>query len=151
MNTYLKNSPGFWIGRIHHKLKNRMNQRLKPYDLTAEQRLILLRLFEFGEMTQQQLCQKTFTEPSNITLTLRRMEGHGYVRKKPHPKDKRASLIEATPKALSIQKELERIGLEITDSLLLEVDPSEKETLLRVLQAMYQKMLQEEAIEEFSF
>ncbi|QKF82977.1 MarR family winged helix-turn-helix transcriptional regulator [Halarcobacter ebronensis] len=131
----------FLLAKVHHKLRHRLNQKLRKYDLTIEQRQILLRLFTFGAMSQRELCEKTLTEPSNITITLKRMEQRGYIQKVKHPKDKRALLIEATEKAFKLQKTLEELGRNTTKNFLGDIEQSKIDTTIEVLQQMYKNEL----------
>lgn len=134
----------FLIAKLSLKLRNRLNKKLNTYGMTIEQRLIILKLIKHGAMSQRELCEKTLTEASNLTITLKRMEQKGYIRKVKHPVDKRALLIEATPKACSLEKELKEIGRVNTKSLLLGIDEQKINIVKEVLQEMYSKALQEE-------
>lgn len=134
----------FLIAKLNLKLRNRLNKKLNTYGMTIEQRLIILKLIKHGAMSQRELCEKTLTEASNLTITLKRMEQKGYIRKVKHPIDKRALLIEVTPKACSLEKELKDLGMNNTKSLLLEIDESKINIAKEVLQEMYNKILKEE-------
>lgn len=134
----------FLLAKVNLKLRNSLNQKLRKYDLTIEQRQILLKLFTYGAMSQRELCEKTLTEPSNITMTLKRMEQRGYIQKVKHPKDKRAHLIEATPKAFKLKAKLEQLGDSNTTKLLDGIDQTKIDTAVEVLQSMYKSALEEE-------
>ncbi|WP_044417771.1 MarR family winged helix-turn-helix transcriptional regulator [Halarcobacter anaerophilus] len=135
---------GFLIARVHSKLRQRLNQKLRKYEITIEQRQIILKLFTYGAMSQRELCEKTLTEPSNLTMTLKRMEQKGYIRKIKHPKDKRALLIEATPKAFELKKELAQVGQNNIEQLLEGVEQEKIDTTFEVLQEIYKKALEED-------
>ncbi len=134
----------FLISKVQLKLRHRLNQKLRKYDITLEQRQIILKLFTYGAMSQRELCEKTLTEPSNINMTLKRMEQRGYIRKIKHPKDKRASLIEATPKALELREELVQVGQDNLGQLLEGIDQEKIDNTFEVLQQMYKNALEEE-------
>lgn len=134
----------FLISKVQLKLRHRLNQKLRKYDITLEQRQIILKLFTYGAMSQRELCEKTLTEPSNINMTLKRMEQRGYIRKIKHPKDKRASLIEATPKALELREELVQAGQDNLGQLLEGIDQEKIDNTFEVLQQMYKNALEEE-------
>lgn len=134
----------FLIAKLNLKLRNRLNKKLSTYGMTIEQRLIILKLIKHGAMSQRELCERTLTEASNLTITLKRMEQRGYIRKVKHPIDKRALLIEATSKACSLEKELKDLGMNNTKSLLLGIDESKINIAKEVLQEMYNKVLKEE-------
>jgi len=145
MNKNIDNSCfGFWITRVYNKLRNSLSHKLKKYDLTIEQRQILLVLYQFGAMSQRELCEKTFSEPSNITVTLNRMKQRDLISKLKHPNDNRALLITPTKKALKLKKELQNIGSDNTLSLLEGIEPQKQQIAIEVLQQMYQKSLENE-------
>ncbi len=133
-----------WITKVHLKLKNSMAQKVKEYNLTVEQRTILLLLFENESMTQSQICKETSSEASNITVTLKRMEQNDYIKKAKHPKDKRTTLIYPTKKALDVEEELKQIGIDSLNYLLGDIDEGEHEIALKVLKEIYKKVLLEE-------
>lgn len=133
-----------WISKAHLKLRGSLSQKLKKYSLTVEQRQILLLLYENKSMTQSEICKETSSEPSNITVTLKRMEQNDYVLKSKHPSDKRTTLIHPTKKAFEIELELKQIGVDSLDYLLEEVSEKEHDIALKVIKQMYKKALEEE-------
>ncbi|WP_404319666.1 MarR family winged helix-turn-helix transcriptional regulator [Malaciobacter canalis] len=141
----------FLISKVQLKLRHRLNQKLRKYDITLEQRQIILKLFTYGAMSQRELCEKTLTESSNINMTLKRMEQRGYIRKIKHPKDKRASLIEATPKALELREELVQLGQDNLGQLLEGIDQKKIDNTFEVLQQMYKNALEEELTKSLHF
>ncbi len=105
------NDIGLLIARIKNKMRKRMNDKLKPYDLTSEQRAILLILCSQGDLTQIQLCEQISMEPSNLSTTLKRLENKNFIDKIDHPNDPRAYLVRATKQTLSIAEELRNLGI----------------------------------------
>lgn len=134
----------FLISKVQLKLRHRLNQKLRKYDITLEQRQIILKLFAYGAMSQRELCEKTLMEPSNINMTLKRMEQRGYIRKIKHPTDKRASLIEVTSKALELKDDLAQLGKDNVKQLLEGVEQEKIDNAFEVLQIMYKNALEEE-------
>jgi len=133
-----------WIGKAHLKLRGSMSQKLKKYNLTVEQRQILLLLYGYESMTQSEICKETLSESSNVTVTLKRMEQNGYIKKAKHPKDKRTTLIYPTQQALDIEYDLKKVGVDSLDYLLEDVSQEEHDIAVEVIKKMYKKALQEE-------
>ena len=106
---------GLLIGRVKKKMHKRMSDLLKPYELTPEQRAILLVLSTNGSMTQAQICNVTSTEPSNLSTTLKRLLQKGYISRIDHPNDPRAYLIKTTEKANNIIEELSTLSMFIDE------------------------------------
>ena len=133
-----------WITKTQVKLRNSLTQKIKQYNITVEQRQILLLLYQHSSMTQSEICKETLSEASNITVTLRRMEQNDLIVKSKHPKDKRTTLISLTDKALKLEQEMKDVGKNNLQYLLEDVSPKEHEIALKVLKKIYKKALQEE-------
>lgn len=133
-----------WISKLHLKSKGDLSQELRKYNLTVEQRQILLLLIENKSMTQSQICKETLSEPSNVTVTLKRMEQNDYISKSKHPKDKRTTLVYPTQKALDIEIDLKQIGVDSLDYLLEDVSQEEHDIAIKVMKQMYKKLLLKE-------
>lgn len=133
-----------WITKSHLKLKNSMTQKIKQYNLTVEQRTILLLLFENESMTQSEICKETSSEASNITMTLKRMKDNEYIKKSKHPTDKRTTLISPTKKAYDLEEELKKVGEDSLNYLLSDISQEEHDIALKVMKEIYQKILKEE-------
>ncbi|WP_298694172.1 MarR family transcriptional regulator [uncultured Sulfuricurvum sp.] len=113
---------GLLIANIKNKMRKRMNDKLKPYDITPEQRAILLILGDKGSMTQMQLCELTSMEPSNLSMTLKRLENKKYIEKTDHPEDPRAYLVRVTEKAEDIIVELAALSITARENLFEGID-----------------------------
>ena len=113
---------GMLLARLKRKMHKRMSDLLKPYELTPEQRAILLTLEKQGAMTQAQLCELTATEPSNLSTTLKRLIKKEYITKIDHPNDPRAYHIKLTQKAESIIDELGALSLFLDKELMQRID-----------------------------
>lgn len=113
---------GLLIANIKNKMRKRMNDKLKPYNLTPEQRAILLILGDKGSMTQMQLCELTSMEPSNLSMTLKRLENKKYIEKTDHPDDPRAYLVRVTKKAENIIVELAGLSITARENLFEGID-----------------------------
>lgn len=127
---------GLLIVRVKGKMRRRMNARLKPYGITAEQRAILLSLCREGAMTQAQLCELTSTEPSNLSTTLKRLLAKGYIEKTDHPDEPRAYLVHATDKTRQIEKELYGLSADVDGELFRGIDEDALHSLFETLTKM---------------
>lgn len=124
------------IARVKGKMRRRMNEKLKPYGITAEQRAILLALEREGALTQTQLCERTSMEPSNLSTTLKRLLAKDYIDKTPHPNEPRAYLVNVTETAEAIIPELIALARQIDETLFRGIDDAAlhllHETLLKM-------------------
>ncbi len=143
-NLETKDCIAHWVSKVHIKLKQSMANKVKEYNLTVEQRTILLLLFDNESMTQAQICKETDSEASNITVTLKRMEQNGFISKAKHPTDKRTTIITATKKAQNLKEDLQQMGLNSLEYLLKDISEDEHDIALNVMKTIYKKALQEE-------
>jgi len=127
---------GLLIGRVKKKMQKRMSDLLKPYELTPEQRAILLTLSANGPMTQAQICSFTSTEPSNLSTTLKRLLQKEYITRIDHPNDPRAYLIEVSQKTKSIEKELSNLSVFIDERLTQGIDLEALSTTFETLETI---------------
>lgn len=132
-----------WITKTHLKLRANLNQKIKKYNLTVEQRQILLLLFKNSSMTQREICKETLAEPSNINVTLKRMEQNNYILKQKHPKDKRTTIICPSKKALELKNEIINIGKNNLEIFLSDIE-EEKEITIEVLKKVFKKIEEKE-------
>lgn len=113
--TTCQNNP---IGRLIYMttmaLKNCLETRLKPHDLTAEQFHVLKWLSEENGITQNQLCEVVVKSPANMTRILDRLEKKECVERRSNPEDRRSTLVFLTTEgeALLAQVRLELNGFE---------------------------------------
>ena len=140
IQPYVDESIGILINRIKQKLKNKMSERLKKYDLTTEQRAIILTLVEKGAMTQSKVCEVTGAEPSNMCVTLKRLISKDLIQKIDHPEDARAYLVEATQKAAQLAPALQALGVEIGGSLFDGISKEDIEITMRTLGKMQENL-----------
>lgn len=64
-------------------------KRLEDMELNPSQAGILFILNSQGRLSQRQLAQKIGITPPSMTVTLRKLEEHGLIRKEPDEKDQR--------------------------------------------------------------
>lgn len=124
---------GLLIANIKNKMRKRMNDKLKPYNLTPEQRAILLILGDKSAMTQMQLCELTSMEPSNLSMTLKRLENKKFIEKTDHPDDPRAYLVRLTQKAEDSIVELAGLSVALGDNLFKEIDENDLRIMCQTL------------------
>lgn len=93
MNTCQGDSLGRLIYVTTMALKNCLENRLKPYDLTAEQFQVMKSLVEESGIAQNRLCEAAAKSPGNITRILDRLEKKGCIERKGNPEDRRSSLV----------------------------------------------------------
>lgn len=82
---------------------------LAPLGLHPGQEMLLLKLDRTGPSIQAQLSEALGCEPPSITLMTRKLEAAGYVRRKPAPADKRASIVELTDSGKALADQVKQL------------------------------------------
>jgi DNA-binding MarR family transcriptional regulator len=86
------------VMRAHQILLARLNRALEPYDLTFPryEGLMLLFLSRAGALPLGKMGVRLQVHPTSVTNIIDGLEKRGYVRRIPHPDDRRTTLAEIT-------------------------------------------------------
>ena len=111
----------FRLYRASSELGKLYSQALQPFGITFSQYLVLLALWDKDGVAVTDIGSRTGMGIGTLNPILKRMTEHGWVEKKTHDTDKRASLVFVTEQAtnekpainLSILKQLE--GFQLMD------------------------------------
>jgi len=80
-----------------------LNKRAAALGFSPGQFPILLELWNEDGLTQRQLLDRVDVEQATLANTLARMERDGLIERRPHPKDRRAQIIELTERARELE------------------------------------------------
>ena len=86
------------IMRVQQVLLSRVEAILRPLGLTFARYevLMLLRFSRAGSLPVGKIGERLQVHPASVTNAVDRLEGQGFVRRTPHPTDRRATLVELT-------------------------------------------------------
>lgn len=79
---------------------------LKPLGLTYTQYIVLLCLWEYGEMNVGDLCRKLYLDNGTITPLIKRMEQAGYVTRIRDTRDERVVKIRPTEAGWALREQV---------------------------------------------
>src|SRR5262245_10385932 len=79
-----------------------MNRRLHALWLTPARAEVLWLLHRGGPLTQRELSQTLRCTPRNVTGLVDALQEAGFVARKPHPTDRRATLVTLTEKGQDV-------------------------------------------------
>lgn len=113
------------------KLWSRFEHRTAGHGLSAAQWRLLGQLLREGPTTQTALASLLEVEPISVSRLIDRMEQGGWLRREPHPDDRRARIVQATDKARAIAPEARQIVEALYDEALAGLTDDD----CRVLQA----------------
>ncbi|HJW89718.1 MAG TPA: MarR family transcriptional regulator [Anaerolineales bacterium] len=87
-------------------LLSRIAQLLQPFDLTPSSALVLSMLANSSEpLSPSEIASRLITSRATVTSLLDSLERRRYVRRRPHPTDRRMLLIEPTKKGRQIAEQ----------------------------------------------
>ncbi|WP_026314198.1 MarR family winged helix-turn-helix transcriptional regulator [Actinomadura flavalba] len=86
------------IGRLHHMMKKALEGHLKEHGLTRTGYFLLttLALTGTGRARLTTLSRMLMMHPTSVTLTVDQLRRAGLVTRTPHPRDRRAALVQIT-------------------------------------------------------
>jgi len=82
---------------------------LGEIDLYPGQERVLGALWDNGPRSQNALAKIVGIDVSTMTKTLQRLERSGFVSRRPHPANRRISIVEITPKGHALRPEVDRV------------------------------------------
>lgn len=103
------------------------------YDITIDNFAILSRLWEQDNLTQQQLCDLTCKNKSNLTRILDTMEKKDMIIRKPNPEDRRSFIIALTDYSSSLKCRIVEISQEYSSKIFSTIAQSDIESLNGIL------------------
>ena len=122
------------LGRCAHLAKERMDARLKAYDVTPAQIHVLHYLYHHQNTAPQcEVTQHLKVKPSTAAGILDRMEERGLVARTVSGTDARRRLITLTEKGCALQSDCQRIFLETEELMMADLTAEERETLFGLL------------------
>jgi len=98
------------VARLQRLLAQQM---LRGVGLHLGQELVMMQLWERGPQTQTELVRTLDSDSATMTRMVRRLENAGFVRTRPSPTDKRATIVEPTPASQADRREVERSWAEL--------------------------------------
>ena len=101
------------ITRAHQILLGRIDATLRPLDLTFAryEALVLLAFSRRGTLPLGTMGRRLQVHPASVTNAVDRLEESGFVRRRPHPTDRRARLAEITGEGRSrVREATEALG-----------------------------------------
>jgi len=136
----LEEALGFWVSRVYLAARAELYRRFKAHgvEITPEQWMVLVRLWQAEGLTQTDLASRTFRDLPTMSRIVATMERTGLVSRKADPEDARARLVYLTPLGRSLRKSLVGEARSMVDSMLHGISEADlaktRKTLQRVLE-----------------
>ncbi|GAA2317234.1 hypothetical protein Scani_62480 [Streptomyces caniferus] len=137
----------FRLARLHRMFAGQLLRRI---GLHPGQELVMMHLWELGPRRQTDLVRLMDSDAATMTRTVRRLEQAGFVRRRPSPTDKRASLIEPTAASHALRRQVEQVWSQLEGISTAGLSDDERTAALHALERLEQNLVRAaaEAAEE---
>ncbi|MCG6500042.1 MarR family winged helix-turn-helix transcriptional regulator [Kitasatospora sp. A2-31] len=129
----------FRLARLHRMFAGQLLRRI---GLHPGQELVMMHLWELGPQRQTDLVRLMDSDAATMTRTVQRLEQAGFVRRRPSPTDKRASLIEPTAASHALRREVEQSWSQLEDLVTAGLSADERTAALSTLERLEQNLVQ---------
>jgi DNA-binding MarR family transcriptional regulator len=131
----LDESIGFIVFRAHQAMRQEMYRRFAALNLemTPEQWVVLMRLWERDGRTQNELGDSTLRDKHTISRMIDGMETRGWLERRPDPADGRSRLVFLTRQGAALEARLVPLARELIGELLRGISAHDLEVTLRTL------------------
>ncbi|OIO57353.1 MAG: MarR family transcriptional regulator [Alphaproteobacteria bacterium CG_4_10_14_0_2_um_filter_63_37] len=132
----LSRSLGFLLADATRLFRKRFDQRAQALGMTRAQWQVIVHLYRCEGITQKALSELLEIEPITLARHIDRLEGAGWVERRPHPGDRRANLLFLTDKVAPIFAQMQSVAAEVRAEVTAGMSPEQIETLLDTLTLM---------------
>ena len=117
----------------YNSQKQKTLKKIKAFNITTEQWMIIKRLFEESGISQKELAERTLKDQASLTRTLDRMEKKAIIERQISPCDRRSFLIYLTDAGRDLRNLIIPIALECIDEAIKDFTAEEVKTLEHLL------------------
>lgn len=123
----------FLLAKAYQKAHGQFKARLRPFELTNNQHLVLEGLWYEQGVTAAELGKLLILDKATLSGVLERMLESGWIRKERDPEDKRVFRIYPTEKANQLKDDLIALRIEANEALLADFSREEQVLFKRML------------------
>jgi DNA-binding MarR family transcriptional regulator len=118
---------------LEQGLNRRSKAMLKAHGVTGPQRLAVLVVARLGAIAPGRLARVLHLHPASVTRLARTLERRGFLRRRPHPSDRRQVLLEIAPRGRAVATRRRGTVEQALRTALSQTSRAEIETTLKVL------------------
>ncbi|HNY76923.1 MAG: winged helix DNA-binding protein [Sedimentisphaerales bacterium] len=134
------------IGRIREKANALVEDELKRRNIkgivAAHGHVLAFLLRQKRPVAIREVVEHVRRVKSTVTVTIRTLERHGYVRKSPSETDARVTYVELTAKGRGLQKDFEEISEMLRSRLYGDMSEKDRERLVKQLDGIEENLSQ---------
>lgn len=138
----LENALAFWVNRFHQTSRRELYRAFAAagHDLTPEQWMVLVRLWEKDGRTQSELCEATTRDAPTMSRIVDTMARRGLLRRAIDPADARTRIVVLTDEGRSASRVLVPIVRELVARIELGISEKDLEITRRTLRRMAENL-----------
>jgi DNA-binding MarR family transcriptional regulator len=118
------------IARVALLHRQHARRLLRQIGLYPGQELLMMHLWDTGAQRQADLAAVFDTDSASMTRSVQRLERAGFVRRRPDPTDRRATLVEPTTASNGLRERVERVWAELEAGTVANLAPEQRDRLL---------------------
>ena len=124
---------GFLLHDVARLMRKRFDARVRSVGLTRAQWQALAYLRHQEGINQSGLAELLELEPITVGRLIDRMEEAGWVERRPDAADRRVHRLYTTERARPMLKQIETIGRDVLEEILIGISEDERETMMDLL------------------
>jgi len=124
---------GTMLHDVAHRIRLKIDEALKPFDLTRVSWLAIGIVARHGRLSQSQLAEALELGSPSTGKLVDRLEERGLVERVRDPQDRRSNLLTVTEAARRLLKDLEPVGEDLREDVLQNLTLQEREHLSKML------------------
>jgi DNA-binding MarR family transcriptional regulator len=138
----LEKALAYWIHRVYQASRNDMFRRFREEgeEITPEQWIVLVRLWEEDGRTQTELGASTYRDRPTMSRILDGMERAGLVERRADPASARVWRVHLTPRGKTIKKKLVPIAHELVERTQRGIPEEDLVTTRQTLSRMFSNL-----------
>jgi DNA-binding MarR family transcriptional regulator len=134
---------GYLLAKICRAHRANVGGVLAEVGLHVGQEMVLLELWKEDGLRGGELAERLEVEPPTVTRMLQRMEGCGFVERRPDPADARSFRVYLTGRGKSLEAPVARCWEEVEKRTLAGLTPEEKALFRRFLSRVRENLRRE--------
>lgn len=128
----LEDQVGHLLRRAHQRA-SAIFQEIMDEGLTPQQYAALVKVRDFGTVSQNRLGRAVAMDPATSQGVTQRLLAKKLIRREPDPDDKRRALVSLTPEGEAILERLIPRGIRVSEETLAPLSPNDRKQFLTLL------------------
>jgi len=125
-------SLGYWSKTLLMGFKKNITERLKKYDVSFSEGVLLMMLIHKGPSSLVELANEVKNAHPSVLRNIDALEKRELIFRSPHPEDRRIKIISLTKEALDLADKVHSEFIEINQQALSGIDQADLEIVFKV-------------------